>query len=114
MANPIRVFRRLGFFLLALTLIGKLAGAQQWQKEAQLANAAPQKIGIKQIPQGQVAGMPLDFGVQLQNGKAQPASLQSDTLLDIQLFDGSGHLVQSGTCTIGAQQTDGSCRVTLL
>jgi len=111
MANPIPVFRQLGFFLVALTLIGKLAGAQQWQKEAQLANAAPQKIGIKQIPQGQVAGMPLDFGVQLQNGKAQPASLQSDTLLDIQLFDGSGRLVQSGTCTIGAQRTDGSCRV---
>ena len=44
-------------------------------------------------------------------GKGQPALLASDTLLDIQLFDGSGHLVQSGTCTISAQQTDESCRV---
>jgi len=66
---------------------------------------------LKQIPQGQVAGMPLDFGVQLQNGKEQPALLASDTLLDIQLFNGSGHLVQSGTCTISAQQTDESCGV---
>jgi len=101
MANPIRVLSQPGVFLVALTLIGQLAGAQ-WQKEAQLANAALQKISIKQIPQVQVAGMPLDFGVQLQNGREQPALLASDTLLDIQLFDGSGHLVYSGTCTISA------------
>ena len=76
MANPIRVLSQPGVFLVALTLIGQLAGAQ-WQKEAQLANAALQKISIKQIRQGQVAGMPLDFGVQLQNGKGQPLYSQA-------------------------------------
>ena len=60
--NPWRTqfgcFRSLASSLVALTLIGQLAGAQ-WQKEAQLANAALQKISIKQISQGQVAGMPV-------------------------------------------------------
>jgi hypothetical protein len=83
----------------------------QFAKEAQTAVSAALKVSVKPPPQGARAGDPVEFGVQLQNGKSQPATMPKETQIEIQLLGSSGEVVQKGSCQIKAGAADGKCVV---
>ena len=71
---------RISFLLPRMSaLIGVAAGlaasacAADYAKQAREAVAAPFKVAVSQMGQGQKAGQPIDVNLQLQNGKSQPS-----------------------------------------
>jgi hypothetical protein len=83
--------------------------AADYRKEARDAVAAPFKVAVRPVGQGQKAGEPIDVSLQLQNGKSQPSAASKYTPIQIQLLGKSGQIIQSEKCGIQANSTDGTC-----
>ena len=81
----------------------------QYSKEAQAALSSASKVAVKAVQTSPQAGDPVDFDVQIQDARGQPATLPDDTDVDIQLLGSSGNVVLSGTCRVPAKTTDGKC-----
>lgn len=120
MRNTDRSLQMLSRVLLALIPLGvslyaqvanQMANQRQWAKEAAAAVNAPLKVVVKPLQQGPKEGDLVAFDVQLQNGKAQAASAQKETQVDLQLLSSSGGVVRSGACKIPANATEGKCTV---
>jgi hypothetical protein len=93
-----------------MAIIAPVRGEQaKWTKEAQAAVNAPLKVAVKPLEQGPRAGSLVDFSVELQNGKSQPAVTPADSHVELQLLDLSGAVVQSGKCKILAKEASGKC-----
>lgn len=101
--------RRFGCAL-TLVLVGIPLHAQ-FAREARTAINAALKVSVKPPPQGAREGDPVEFGIQLQNGKSQPATMPKDTQVEIQLLGSAGEVVRKGTCKIIAGVADGKCVV---
>jgi hypothetical protein len=96
--------------LTLVAIITPIRGEERkWSKEAQAVLNAPLKVAVKPLDQGPRAGSLVDFSVELQNGKSQPAVTQSDAHVELQLLDLSGAVVQSGKCKILAKEANGKC-----
>ncbi len=96
-------------------LIGIAAGlaasacAADYAKQAREAVAAPFKVAVSQIGQGQKAGQPIDVNLQLQNGKSQPSPASKYTPIQVQVIGKSGEVVETKKCGIQAKSADGKC-----
>jgi hypothetical protein len=96
----------------ALTLVlASIPLHAQFAKEARTAVNAALKVSVKPPQQGAREGDRVEFGVQLQNGRSQPATIPRETQVEIQLLGSSGEVVQKGTCKIKAGVADGKCVV---
>jgi hypothetical protein len=83
----------------------------QFAPEARRAVNAALKVSVIPPPQGAMAGTPIEFAVQLQNGKSQPATTSRETQVEIQLLGSQGEVIQRGSCQIRANIADGKCLV---
>src|SRR5579863_2983742 len=84
--------------------------AADYAKQARDAVAAPFKVSIKPLREGQKAGEPIEVDLQLQNGKSQPSEATSPTMVQVQILSAnSGQVVESQNCAIRAKSTDASC-----
>src|SRR5260370_12986387 len=103
------------FVCLSITLIAETVSShsaqRKWVQEAQVAVEAPCKVSATPMQDGPRAGEPVDFSVELQNGKSQPGRTTSDTPVEIQLLNLSGEVVRTGNCTIAAKDAGGKCTV---
>src|SRR5260370_4736909 len=106
------------FVCLSITLIAETVSShsaqRKWVQEAQVAVEAPCKVSATPMQDGPRAGEPVDFSVELQNGKSQPGRTTSDTPVEIQLLNLTGEVVRTGNCTIAAKDAGGKCTVEAL
>jgi hypothetical protein len=95
----------------SLIALASIPLAGQFSREAKKALGGALKVSVKPPPQGGRPGAPVELGVQLQNGKSEPAAMSKDTQIEIQLLGSSGQVVQKGSCGIRAGVTDVKCLV---
>jgi len=103
--------KRFGCLLSLVLLVLVIPLHAQFAREAQTAVNAALKVSVKPPPRGARAGDPIEFSVQLQNGKSQPATMPKETQIEIQLLGSSGEVVQKGACQIKAGVADAKCVV---
>jgi hypothetical protein len=83
----------------------------QFAQQAQTALKAPTKVVLK-VPQvGPREGDPIDFSVQLQNGRDQPVAMPKNSHVEIQLLDSSDAVAQKGTCNTQAGVSEATCSI---
>jgi hypothetical protein len=83
----------------------------QFASQARININAPLKVVIQLPSVGPRAGEPVNFSVQLQNGKNQPAVLAKDMRVEIQLLDSGGVVSRKVSCTVPANVADAKCTV---
>lgn len=100
----------LGVAVVGLIACSRSTGAD-WAKQAQAVLNSPQKLAVTPVQQGPRAGEPVEFKIQLQNGKSQPATMSSNTKVDIQLLGKNNEVMQKATCQIEARTSDAKCSI---
>ncbi len=83
----------------------------QFSRQARVNINAPLKVVIQLPSAGPRTGEPVNFSLQLQNGKNQPAAMSKDMRVEIQLLDSAGVVSRKASCTIPANVADAKCMV---
>src|ERR1700693_2581812 len=83
----------------------------QFAQQAQKAVSAPIKVSVKAPPTGARAGDPVDFSLQLQNGKSEPVAASKAIQVEIQLLGSAGDVVRKEARKIQAGKWDAQCSV---
>jgi len=97
---------------LELALLFPSAPVQaQFARQARINIDTPLKVVIQLPSTGPRTGDPINFNIQLQNGKNQPAAMSKDLRVEIQLLDSSSVVSRKASCIIPAKAADAKCIV---
>jgi hypothetical protein len=81
----------------------------QYAQQAQRVVSAPLKVSVKPPPAGARAGGPVDFSVELQNGKSEPVPAPRGLQVEIQLLGSAGDVLRKTVCQVAAGKSDAQC-----